>query len=191
MDLDKLAYRLEQSVSLATSLSGVCYRNVSQPWATQRDILSAAGSFTAGGWYNFVGTFEVLYLACDFYTSWAETLNPTRQMRIEPAYFLPRTIVGVEVSLSAVLDLTSQRVRRRLGLTKAVLTETDWLKIQKEERREAITQTIGRLSRNTGFEALLAPSAVCAGANLCIFPDRLHPTSSLVVIRGEELPPGR
>jgi RES domain-containing protein len=164
---------------------------VSPPRATRRDILSAAGSFHVGGRYNFVGAFEVLYPACDFYTSWAATLNPARQAKMEPAYFLPRTIVGIEVSLSIVLDLTSQRVRRRLGPTKAVLTETDWHRIQREECREAITQTIGRLSRNVGFEALLAPSAVCAGANLCVFPDRLRPTSSLIVIRGEALPSGR
>jgi RES domain-containing protein len=189
MDLDKLATRLKHSLPLATMFSGVCYRNVSLRYATQRDILSTVGSRVRGGRYNLVNAFEVLYLSCDPFTCLKETLSQGRQATIEFAYFLPRTIIGIEVSLSVVLDLTSHQMRRRLGLTKSILTETDWLNIQEEERREAITQAVGRLSRAAGFEALLVPSAVCAGVNLNIFPDRLRPTSSLVVIRGEELTP--
>jgi RES domain-containing protein len=190
MDPDKLATRLTQSLPLATSFSGVCYRNVSPRYATQRDILSTTGSRIRGGRYNLVNTFEVLYLSCDPFTCLKETLSQGGQAIIEPADFLPRTIIGIEVSVSFVLDLTNHRMRRRLGLTKSILTDTDWLNIQEEDHREAVTQALGRLCREAGFEAWLVPSAVCAGVNLNIFPDRLRPTSSLIVIRGGELPSG-
>jgi hypothetical protein len=54
---------------------------------------------------------------------------------------------------------------------------------EKQERgREALTQAIGRIARDSGFEGLLVPSAQGSGQNLVIFADRLLHGSRLTII---------
>jgi hypothetical protein len=68
------------------------------------------------------------------------------------------------------------------------LIAPNWARTQRIDNREAFTQQIGRLARETGFEAILVPSAVTRGKNLDIFPDRLLPGSSLKIINRHLLP---
>jgi RES domain-containing protein len=165
---------------LAIPFEGVCFRNVRQKFATPQQILSAEGSFLKGGRYNFRETFAVLYLSCDIHTCLEETTQSFRVHGLEVAEALPRTVVGIQVRLSQVLDLTNPRIRHRLGVTKRELVETDWKSFQ-SLGQEALTQQLGRFARDAGFEALLVPSAALprTGKNLDIFPDCLLPTSSL------------
>lgn len=48
-----------------------------------------------------------------------------------------------------------------------------------------LTQELGRLAREAGFEALLVPSAATPGTNLVLFPDRLDPASSVHLLAVE------
>ena len=185
-----LPTRLLDALPLIRPFVGICFRNVAQQYATQRDILSAQGGQFSGGRYNFRGSYPVLYLSCDIHTCVEETSKSFQQAGASVAQALPRTIVGVEVRLARVLDLTDPVVLSVLGITRLRLIRTDWLTCQENEEREAFTQTVGRLARETGVEAILTPSAALprTGKNLCIFSDQLLPTSRLRAINGQRLP---
>lgn len=186
-----LPEKMQQAVRLSVPFSGVCFRNVAQRFATQRDVLSALGSQLSGGRYNFHGTFPILYLSCDIHTCVEETTKSFQQAGTSVAQALPRTIVGVEVRLTNVLDLTDPAVVRLLSITRLRLIRTDWVTSQDVDGEEAFTQTIGRLAHDAGVEAVLAPSAAVprTGKNLCIFSDHLLPNSLLRAINAHYLPP--
>jgi Uncharacterized conserved protein len=57
-----LEQRVHKTLGLTVKFEGICFRNVSQRFANQRDVLSGKGSKIAGGRFNFKGTFEILYL---------------------------------------------------------------------------------------------------------------------------------
>ena len=115
---------------------------------------------------------------------------PCQNAGASVAEALPRTIVGVEARLSRVLDLSDPAVLRILGATRLRLIRTDWVTSQDVAGREALTQQFGRLARDTGVEAVLAPSAALprTGRNLCVFTDQLLPTSLLRAINTQRLP---
>lgn len=179
---------MEGALSLAVPFSDVCFRNVSLQFANRRDIISAQGSINAGGRFNFKGAFDVLYLSCDLNTCLEETTKSLQRPDFEVAMLLPCIVVGIEVKLSRVLDLTNGVTRRKLGITKKSLTAMDWEKRQNVDNQEAFTQQLGRLARQAGFEGILVPSSVTRGKNLDIFPDRLLPNSSLKIINLDHLP---
>jgi len=182
-----LDQRIHKALELAVEFDGFCFRNVSQRFANRWDILSPEGSRITGGRYNFKGSFGVLYLACDLHTCLEETTQANKALGFDIARRLPRTIVGIKVKLSKVLDLTDKKTRRTIGVSKSVLTETDWRHIQNVRNQEAITQQIGRFAKESGFEAILVPSAQTKGKNLNVFPDNLLPSSRIEVVNEDEL----
>ncbi|MEI6149889.1 MAG: RES family NAD+ phosphorylase [bacterium] len=73
---------------------------------------------------------------------------------------LGRVATRKKVSLSNVLDLRDESVRRQLGVTLSDITGDDY----------AVTQRIGKRALESGYEGILAPSAKYGGrANLVIF----------------------
>ena len=104
-----------------------------------------------------------------------ETTKSFAQAGTAVAQALPRTIIGVEIHLARVLDLTAPPVLRLLGVTRLRLIRTDWVTSQDVNGREAFTQEIGRLACEAGMEAVITPSTALprTGRNLCIFPDQL------------------
>lgn len=162
------------------NLSGVFYRNIRL--RPGRSPSNATGSIISGGRYNPKGAFEALYL------------NETPQGALQEvahafnrAGFAARTpsmIVAIDIGLQKVLTLTNPATRRRLGLTVAVLRNTDW-----RSEQIPVTQQVALLARDAGFEAIPAPSARFRGAaNLVVFPDRLHTGSTLQMVNEENLP---
>lgn len=183
-----LSQKLSDALPFAVPFTGVCFRNVSQRFANQRSVLSATGSRIAGGRFNFIGVFAVLYLSCDVHTCLEETTKSLSLDNFDVAMSLPRTIIGIEVTLSRVLDLCVRDTRRRVGISLADLLRTDWEQTQSVFKCEAITQELGRFARAASFEALLVPSAIRRGRNLDIFPNRLLPSSSLALGNQDRLP---
>jgi len=183
-----LPEKMRDALQWAAPFSGVCFRNVTMKFANTRDILSAKGSFLAGRRFNFKRAFEVLYLSCDLHTCLEETTSSLQRDGFETAITLPRLVIGIEVNLQRVLNLTDGVIRRRLGITNRMLTAANWAKTQNVDKKEAFTQQFGRLARQAGFEAILVPSAVTKGKNLDVFPDRLLPGSSLKIINRSRLP---
>ena len=183
-----LPEKIQDALRLALPFSGICFRNVSPEFADRLNILSAQGSLRAGGRFNLKDKFAAIYLSCDLHTCIEETTKTAGRSDVEIAKLLPRTIVGIEVKLSRVLDLTDNVIRRKLGITKKSLIATEWKNYQNIVLQEAFTQQLGRLAREAGFEAILVPSAVTRGKNLDVFPDRLLSGSSLKIINRSRLP---
>jgi hypothetical protein len=70
-----------------------------------------------------------------------------------------------------------------------MLAERWWL--LQDGGREALTQALGRLARDHGFAALLAPSAARPrGANVVIYPDRIPARGRLSIVNADRLPRG-
>src|SRR3989442_1714408 len=86
---------------------------------------------------------------------------------------LATVLTAIEVDLKPVLDLTDGRVRRALRVSRVRMLGEPWWLLQ-DRGREALTQALGRLARDHGFAALLAPSAARPrGTNVVIYPDRV------------------
>jgi hypothetical protein len=68
------------------------------------------------------------------------------------------------------------------------MIEEAWRDVQ-ATGNEAVTQAIGRLAFDLGWEALLVPSAARKnGVNLILFPDNLSVTSIVQIINAGDLP---
>ncbi len=98
-------------------------------------------------------------------------------------------LTAIEVDLEPALDLTDGRVRRALRVSRARMLGEPWWVLQ-DRGQEALAQALGRLARDHGFAALLAPSAARPrGANVAIYPDRIGTGGRLAVVNPERLPP--
>ncbi len=86
-------------------------------------------------------------------------------------------MLSVRVKVENILDLTDEEVSSVID----PLLETEkthWRAIQ--DRREAVSQTIGRALKEMGFSGLAAPSQACPEQkNIAIFPQNLGPKEVL------------
>jgi hypothetical protein len=98
--------------------------------------------------------------------------------------------VSIQARLRRTLKLTGRRVSRILGVTRGQLLGEDW-RACNTGGEEALTQAIGRLVWDAGWEGLVAPSAANPdGVNLIVFPGNLLPPRSyLLIINRDQLPP--
>ncbi|MGH9833128.1 MAG: RES family NAD+ phosphorylase [Blastocatellia bacterium] len=177
-----LSQKIQEALPLATEFEGVCVRIVNTQRAKSGEALSTEGSRIHGGRYNSRDEFGVLYLSCDEPTCLAEINYYLNKYGIDPASLSPeaKTMVDVSVKLTKVLDLTDPDVRLAIGVTEPDL-KVEWEDV-KRAGDEAITQSIGRLAREAGFEAIIVPSARHSGNNLVILnPDNLSAPAQLLV----------
>jgi RES domain-containing protein len=101
---------------------------------------------------------------------------------------MPRVTVSIQVRLRRVLNLTDGKTRSALRVSESRMLAEPWREEQKA-RREALTQALGRLGHDLGWEGLLVPSAARrVGVNLVIFPANLSRHSSLEIINAGDLP---
>ena len=171
---------------------GLAYRVIGSRFLASP--LVSAGSRVRGGRFNPPGEFEVLYAALSVDTALAERDGLLLTAAGIKAARAVRTSVLLKIScrLSAVLDLTDERIRQRLGLSLGDLLGpwVPWnvLPPDREPRgpqsvAAAPCQTLGRaVHTSRRFEAILSPSAKDAsGRCLAIFPDRLREASSVAI----------
>ena len=182
MSTTDLGQNIEKALSLAISFDDICFRNVKH--GDEKYLLDTARSAERGYRFNPPGV-AMLYLSCDHFTCLAESTYLLQEANLSigiVATLFPRDIFALRVKLSSVLDLTNENVRRLIGVNEADLLETDWEAVQ-ADGLEAVTQTMGRLAKAAGFEALLVPSARYSGNNLNLFyPDGLLASSSVQII---------
>jgi RES domain-containing protein len=190
-DSVRLRAQLKKLLPRAIRWAGVTYRSVSTEYATSSDILTGIGSQMSGGRWNPLGSFPTVYLSLEPETSFAETLSHVRYYGLQPQDALPRTFVAVDVKLHRVLDLTNQENLKTLMVTRRSLLAVDWRTYQ-DAGEEAITQAIGRIARELGFEGLLVPSATTAkGTNLVLYPGSLSAKSEVTLLNADRLKPIR
>ena len=117
----------------------------------------------------------------------AESRATADYLHIAMPFRTPRLLVAIELSLSAVLDLTSAEIRKKLGIALEELSAEDWRKLQ-EDGRESFTQAIGRAVFTNKGEGLLVPSArVVPGTNVVYLPQNLRDSSKVEVLESEKL----
>ena len=173
---------LEQALTNLASVpwTGVAYRLIPAQFAGT--ALSSIGSFRRGGRYNPKEAFEALYLADTPITALQEiNLIKVTDEAILSAKGSPRLLLSVEVTLSAVLDLTTSEMQSTLSTNLQELTGS-WLAMNADGHL-APTQALSAAAydRKT-IEALRVPSAQDPQAtNLVIFPDRLQQGSQVRV----------
>jgi RES domain-containing protein len=167
MELDRALVRALDRIEPATFAGDVLRHH-----APRYSALDGQGARANGGRWNPPGSFSVIYTALDRATVDAEFGRLSRRIGLPAGSFLPRRLTTIRVSLGTVLDLTDARVRRRVGVTLAALTDDDWTR----------TQQIGLAAQFLGFEGILAPGAD-GGTTLAIFNDGLRNASKVSRLR--------
>lgn len=179
---DRLAYAMTGLAGRAESFSGHCFRCVKPQYSGSQDAFPGAGSLKVSGRFHLKGKFVIVYTSTDLQTAEWEYLNTAASVGIDTAYLLPYTAISADVNLSRVLNLTLPLVRRALSVTLADLRASVWSGIP----QETLTQAIGRLAYEAGFEAVLAPSAG-KGNNLNIFRQNLQAASYVRIVNEDQL----
>ena len=164
--------------------SGTVFRYASPEYATLDEFLSGRGSFKADGrWHLKDRNTPAVYTSLDFDTASREAMAKARYYALPAESVLPLVVAAAKVNFLKLMDLTKtevlltlSRLRETPGLFgPAEICDLDWRKIR-DQGGVAITQEIGVLAYEEGFEGLLVPSAAARdtkGVNLVYFPDRL------------------
>ncbi len=167
---------------------GVAYRATAPRRANRRDLISGVGSLLHGGRWNPRGVFPTLYASPDLTTALEEILAQNRRNGLPDHESFPVVLSALILNLAPVLDLTDLRIRRRLGLSARRLIEEPHRRLQ-AEGHEALTQMLGRLARDLGYQGLIGPSAARSeGKVLAVFPDRIDDPEAIQIANVEHLP---
>jgi RES domain-containing protein len=188
-DSRRLARALKRCLPQAISWSGSVYRSASPRYANEDDILTGAGARRAGARWNPPNSFLTVYTSLDPHTALDEALAHFLHYGLPVAKALPRVLVSLETRVRRVLDLTDARIRRFLSVSERRLLDEPWREMQIKSQ-EALTQALGRLAYEDGWEGLLAPStARKGGVNLMLFPANIEaPESWMRISNKAELP---
>jgi RES domain-containing protein len=185
---DRLRHALERYASRAVRWSGVVYRSASPRYANNDDLLTGVGSKTAGARWNPPKSFPTIYSSLDPHTALDEVLAHFRYYGFPIESAMPRVTVSVRARLLRVLDLTDGKTRSALRVSERRMVDEPW-RDEQNAGREALTQALGRIGHELGWEAFLVPSAARReGLNLIIFPANLARRSLLEIINMGELP---
>ena len=188
LESDRLRHAIERCASRAVLWTGVVYRSVSPRYGNKDDLLTGTGSKTAGARWNPPNSFPTVYSSLDPHTALDEVLAHFRYYGFPIESAMPRIMVSVRVRVARVLDLTDGKTRAALRVSKRRILDEPWREEQKAGR-EALTQALGRIGHEFGWEALLVPSAARRGGlNLIIFPANLFRRSLLEIVNVGELP---
>jgi RES domain-containing protein len=178
-------FRVILSQGFFGSWSGVIFRSVSPRYARAADIVSGYGSYRAGGRWNAPGIYAI-YGSIEPGLAADESFNFLLQhFGWQNRDIPPRMVVGIRVSLQAVLNLTNPAgVLHQLNVEE--LLNEDWRKMNGEQK-ESRSQALGRVVADLG-EGILAPSRIRMGKNLVIYPRSLKPGSGIEVLGEADLP---
>ena len=185
---DRLRHALERCASRAVRWSGEVYRAASPRYANKDDLLTGVGSKAVGARWNSPRSFPTVYTSLDPHTALDEVLAHLRYYGFPIESAMPRVTVSVRARLLRVLDLTDGKTRSALRVSERRMLDEPWREEQKAGR-EALTQALGRIGHELGWEAFLVPSAAGRGGlNLIVFPANLSRRSSLEIINVAGLP---
>lgn len=137
-----------------------CYRIVSQKY----DALNTNGSLLYFGRYSNK-EFPVLYIADSEEACKAEQARKTKTK----TKFTCK-ITKLNIKLSKIIDLMSEKNRKILNIQKDDLVDDNW----------ELTQHIATLVYQKGYEGFLVPSATGKGKNVILFPDNFSKNSIFV-----------
>jgi RES domain-containing protein len=157
--------------------SAVCYRCTEPQFANQ--IVSGSGSQLHGARWTPKNSFPTVYVCQTVEVALQEYLARARRMKLPDYKSLPMVMAWVRVRAANLLDTTDAEVAAVVNPLLA-MDKIHWRAIQ--DRREAVSQAIGRGINEVCFSGLIAPSqAMPNGRNIVIFPQKLTPTDFLSV----------
>jgi len=187
-DSTRLERAVGRAVLLAVPWAGEAFRATVMAFATRLDLASGEGARLHGGRWTPKGAFRTLYGSLTPEAALAELLEGHRRKGLPDAQALPVAVVGLDIKLQRVLDLTDGRCRQALGISLGRITTEPWERLQRR-RKEALTQALGRLARQAGFEGLLVPSAIPRRThrNIVVFIGMLMPESRVEIVHPEQL----
>lgn len=184
-----LGYRIAGMPLLRVQLTLCRAVRVRHLLRTPPEPLYHLGSAKNGARYTPLGGPAGLYLASDQPTAYAELQDLFCDAVGRPLPLQPRDpvmTVYVETAVSGILDLTSHRVRRAVGVTTSTITDEWRPEMDRYLAGTApmpLTQQIGHAAHATGrVRGILFPSARWKGGTcLVVFPDRLVADSDHVL----------
>jgi RES domain-containing protein len=174
-DFDEIKQAVAALSKKGRTFSGVCYRCTEPQFADQ--IVSGLGSQLHGARWTPKNSFPTVYLCGSVEAALQEYLARGRRMRLPDYKSLPMVMAWVRVKTADLLDITDADIAAVIN----PLLEKDkihWRAIQ--DRREAVSQAVGRAIKEICFSGLIAPSqALPGGKNIVVFPQKLTPADAL------------
>jgi RES domain-containing protein len=174
-DYDEIKQAIQKFARKGRSFSGVYYRCTEPQFAEQ--IVSGLGSQLHGARWTPKNSFPTVYLCDSVEAALQEYLARARRMRLPDHKSLPMVMAWVKVKAANLLDTTDDEVAE---VVNPLLTadKIHWRAIQ--DRREAVSQAIGRAIHEVCFSGLIAPSQALPGTrNIVIFPKKLRRQEAL------------
>jgi RES domain-containing protein len=174
-NFDEIKKAIQMLVRKGRPFSAVCYRCTEPQFAGQ--IVSGLGSQLHGARWTPKNSFPTVYLCETVEVALQEYLARGRRMKIPDYKSLPMVMAWVKVKATNLLDTTDVQVADVLNPLLA-MDKIHWRAIQ--DRREAVSQAIGRAIKEVCFSGLIAASqALPGGRNIVIFPRKLTSAESL------------
>jgi RES domain-containing protein len=172
---DEIKRELQKFSNKGTSFSAICYRCTEPQFADQ--IVSGLGSQIHGARWTPKNSFPAVYLCDTVESALQEYLARARRMKLPDHKSLPMVMAWVRVKAVNLIDITDPEIAATI---KPFLEaeKIHWRSIQ--ERREAISQAIGRAIKEMSFSGLIAASQASPGnKNIVIFPQNLRSNEAL------------
>jgi RES domain-containing protein len=154
---------------------GVCYRCTEPQFADQ--IISGLGSQLHGGRWTPKNSFPTVYLCETAEAALQEYLARSRRMRLPDHKSLPMVMAWIKVKAANLLNTTNAEIAAIINPILAT-DKIHWRAIQ--DRREAVSQAIGRAIQEVCFSGLIAPSQASPRKKIIvIFPKKLKAPEAL------------
>jgi RES domain-containing protein len=174
-DCDEIKQAIQRLARKGRPFSGVCYRCTEPQFADQ--IVSGLGSQLHGARWTPKNSFPTVYLCETVEAALQEYLARARRMKLPDHKSLPMVMAWVKVKAANLLNTTDAEIATVVNPLLAA-DKIHWRAIQ--DRREAVSQAIGRAIKEVCFSGLIAPSqAMPGGRNIVIFPQKLTASESL------------
>jgi len=169
-DYDQIKRAIQKLTRKGQPFSGVCYRCTEPQFADQ--IVSGLGSQLHGARWTPKNSFPTVYLCETAEAALQEYLARGRRMKIPDHKSLPMVMAWIKVKFANLLDTTDAKIA---GIINPILAtdKIHWRAIQ--DRREAVSQAIGRAIHQVCFSGLIATSQASPRSRIVIiFPRKLR-----------------
>jgi len=166
---DEIKETIQKLSKAGKPFTGVCCRCTEPKFANQ--IVSGLGSQLHGARWTPKNSFPTVYLCDSVEAALQEYLARGRRMKLPDYKSLPMVMAWVRVKVENLLDTTDAEITPIINRFLA-RDKIHWRAIQ--DRREAVSQAIGRAIKEICFSGLMAPSqAMAEGRNVVLFPQKL------------------
>ena len=174
-DFDEIKQAVATLSKKVKAFSGVCYRCTEPQFADQ--VVTGLGSQLHGARWTPKNSFPAVYLCESIEAALQEYLARGRRMKLPDYKSLPMVMAWVKVKTANLLDTTEPEIA---GVINPLLEKDKihWRAIQ--DRREAVSQAVGRAIKEICFSGLIASSQALPGyKNIVIFPQKLTRADSM------------